>query len=117
MVLAALLLPLPACFRAAMIFPSKQRRMALMARFFSVCLPVLRSLALGFVALVAVTGVASAESGKPPLSGSIAKVELKEPRAPLPSFPFKNLDGADGDFGAFKGKVVLINFWATWCIP
>lgn len=88
-----------------------------MAQFFSVCLPVLRSLALGLVALVAAVSSAGAESGKPPLSGSIAKVELKEPRAALPSFPFKNLDGGDSDFSAFKGKVVLINFWATWCIP
>jgi thiol-disulfide isomerase/thioredoxin len=88
-----------------------------MAQFLSLCLPVLRRLALGFVALVATVGIASAESGKPPLGGSIAKLELKEPRAALPAFPFKSLDGADASYDAFKGKVVLINFWATWCIP
>ena len=88
-----------------------------MAQFFSVCLPVIRHLAFAFVALVTTSGIATAESGKPPLSGSLAKVELKEPRAAIPAFPFKNLDGSDASYDAFKGKVVLINFWATWCIP
>jgi thiol-disulfide isomerase/thioredoxin len=88
-----------------------------MAQFFSVCLPVLRRLAFTLVALVAASGVAHAETGKPPLSGSVAKVELKDPRAAIPAFPFKNLDGSDASYDAFKGKVVLINFWATWCIP
>lgn len=88
-----------------------------MAQFFSVRLPVLRRLILGIVALVATCGVAIAESGKPPLGGSVAKVELKDPRAAIPTFPFKNLDGSDASYDAVKGKVVLINFWATWCIP
>ena len=88
-----------------------------MAQFFSVCLPVLRRLPLVLVALVAMAGTALAESGKPPLGGSIAKLELKEPRAAIPAFPFRNLDGSDASYDAFKGKVVLINFWATWCIP
>ena len=88
-----------------------------MAQFFSVCLPVLRPLAIAFVALVVTSGFVQAESGKPPLGGSVAKLELKEPRAAIPAFPFKNLDGGDASYDAFKGKVVLINFWATWCIP
>jgi thiol-disulfide isomerase/thioredoxin len=88
-----------------------------MAQFFSVRLPVLRGLPLVLVALVAMTGAALAESGKPPLGGSVAKLELKEPRGAIPAFPFKNLDGSDASYDAFKGKVVLINFWATWCIP
>lgn len=88
-----------------------------MAQFFSLCLPVLRRLALAIVALVAIGGVAFAESARPPLFGSVAKLELKAPRAAIPALPFKSLDGGDASFDAFKGKVVLINFWATWCIP
>lgn len=88
-----------------------------MACFFSLRLPVLRRLSLAIVALVAMSGMALAESARPPISGSIAKLELKEPRAAIPVFPFKALDGADASYDAFKGKVVLINFWATWCIP
>ncbi|MGE0422686.1 MAG: redoxin domain-containing protein [Reyranellaceae bacterium] len=88
-----------------------------MAQFRSVRLPVLRGLSLILVALVAISAAARAETGKPPLSGSVAKLELKQPRAPIPTFAFKNLDGSDASYDAFKGKVVLINFWATWCIP
>jgi len=88
-----------------------------MAQFFSVCLPVLRRLAVLLVAFVAISSIARAETGKPPLSGSVAKLELKDPRAVIPTFAFKNLDGSDASYDAFKGKVVLINFWATWCVP
>jgi len=34
-----------------------------------------------------------------------------------PSFSLKNLNGKTVRLGDFKGKVVLINFWAVWCIP
>lgn len=33
------------------------------------------------------------------------------------NFTLKDLDGKDVSLTAYKGKVLLINFWATWCIP
>jgi cytochrome c biogenesis protein CcmG/thiol:disulfide interchange protein DsbE len=39
---------------------------------------------------------------------------------PLPSAPdvtFKDLEGKDVSIASLKGKVVLVNFWATWCEP
>jgi thiol-disulfide isomerase/thioredoxin len=33
------------------------------------------------------------------------------------SFKVKDLDGKDVALSTFKGKVVLLNFWATWCGP
>lgn len=32
-------------------------------------------------------------------------------------FEFKSLDGKEGKLSDFKGKVVLIDFWGTWCGP
>ncbi len=36
---------------------------------------------------------------------------------PAPEVTFKNLDGKDATLNQYKGKVVLVNFWATWCDP
>ena len=32
-----------------------------------------------------------------------------------PDFTLKNLDGEEVSLSDYKGKIVLINFWATWC--
>jgi thiol-disulfide isomerase/thioredoxin len=42
-----------------------------------------------------------------------AKSDIK----PAPAVTFKNLDGADVTLAQYKGTVVLVNFWATWCDP
>ena len=36
--------------------------------------------------------------------------------APL-QFTLKDTNGVDVQLASFKGKVILINFWATWCGP
>ncbi len=34
-----------------------------------------------------------------------------------PDFEFKALDGKSYSISSFKGKVILLDFWATWCPP
>ncbi len=34
-----------------------------------------------------------------------------------PDFTLKDLNGNDVSLSQYRGKVVLINFWATWCDP
>ena len=36
---------------------------------------------------------------------------------PAPALIVKQLDGHDLDLAALRGKVVVLNFWATWCPP
>jgi thiol:disulfide interchange protein DsbD len=37
--------------------------------------------------------------------------------AALQGSPFKTLDGAALSTADWKGKVVVLNYWATWCVP
>jgi len=53
--------------------------------------------------------VSSADSGK---SGA-----NNGPHPDEPDVTFKNLQGQDVSLSSLKGKVVIVNFWATWCEP
>lgn len=36
---------------------------------------------------------------------------------PLPELAFETLDGRRASLAELSGKVVVLNFWATWCAP
>jgi thiol-disulfide isomerase/thioredoxin len=45
-------------------------------------------------------------------SGGAASAAMLEASLQIPT-----LDGANVSIDQYKGKVVLVNFWATWCAP
>jgi peroxiredoxin len=42
---------------------------------------------------------------------------VKSVGTPAPDFTLSNLEGKEVKLSQFKGKVVLLNFWSSWCIP
>ncbi|MFN2466226.1 MAG: TlpA family protein disulfide reductase [Candidatus Dormibacteria bacterium] len=39
------------------------------------------------------------------------------PPPAAPAFQLAGLDGEQHSLASYRGHVVLVNFWATWCIP
>lgn len=64
------------------------------------------------VGLVVVLALADRWSARAPAAGS-----GMESRSVVPEVTLKDLQGNDVAFAQFRGKVVLVNFWATWCSP
>ena len=62
------------------------------------------------VVMIAVTGFSACGTKS---SGSPAPRVL----ANEPAVTFKDLQGKDIALDSLKGKVVVVNFWATWCEP
>jgi thiol-disulfide isomerase/thioredoxin len=48
--------------------------------------------------------------------GDGAEEDMTGKPAPL-QFTLKDMNGADVKLASFKGRVILLNFWATWCGP
>jgi peroxiredoxin len=57
---------------------------------------------LAFAALLPAPGRAAAESGRP---------------RKAPDWTLKDVDGNPVSLSQFRGKVVVLDFWATWCPP
>lgn len=66
----------------------------------------------------------SAATGKPPgnpyqgfATGQMAKLEFGSAGQPVPAGTFTDADNTPKTMEIFKGKTILVNYWATWCPP
>tara|TARA_Y100000590_G_scaffold249199_1_gene280009 strand:+ start:719 stop:1258 length:540 start_codon:yes stop_codon:yes gene_type:complete len=44
-------------------------------------------------------------------------IAINETPRPISSVIFEDFSGSEINLNAFKGKLVIVNFWATWCAP
>jgi len=48
---------------------------------------------------------------------ALALPALADPSGPAPQFTLASKAGTDVSLSQYKGQVVMINFWASWCGP
>ena len=58
-----------------------------------------------------------AERLAPLARGEVAAVKVEKAPGRLPDLTFRRPDGAPATMADFKGRTVLFNLWATWCLP
>jgi thiol-disulfide isomerase/thioredoxin len=75
-------------------------------------------LGLLYTALLAFANAASAEERLAALlDGDMRKLVFHEVPVAVPEMGFADLNGAAHSLAEYRGKWVLLNFWATWCAP
>ncbi|MBI4886857.1 MAG: TlpA family protein disulfide reductase [Acidobacteria bacterium] len=78
---------------------------------------------VALVLLLMLSGPAPDPDAPPPAAGGGASTAADSADAGLVGKPaqlqytLKDMNGVDVNLASFKGKVLLINFWATWCGP
>ncbi|HUX27614.1 MAG TPA: redoxin domain-containing protein, partial [Terracidiphilus sp.] len=53
----------------------------------------------------------------PGAAGDVPQFVTPLMNKPAPNFTLEDLSGKKVSLASYKGKAVLINFWATWCAP
>lgn len=54
---------------------------------------------------------------KPLARGELAAVGVSSPPRMPPAIAFADADGRPKSLADFRGKTILVNLWATWCVP
>jgi thiol-disulfide isomerase/thioredoxin len=76
-------------------------------------LAILLAVALG---ILYGKGLLSVHQGLEP-PASLAVLKLQNPPKPAPDVAFYDAAGGRHSLADYKGRYVLMNFWATWCAP
>ena len=76
-------------------------------------------LAAGFAVAIPLAAVIGSgpDGERPEPRGAVRHFTYTEPSRPVPPTPFVDQAGAAVSLTDFRGGVVLVNFWATWCAP
>lgn len=77
---------------------------------------ILLSSALFLVMSAAVISPRTGHAQSAPISGAVQNFKVSTDPRLASQIPFQNSRGKAQTFAKFRGKVVLVNFWATWCL-
>lgn len=75
---------------------------------------------VGVLIFLAVFQRVSHREGRPNASDDdfeTLQIEKSEKRTAAPDFTLEDLSGRRVSLEQFRGRVVFLNFWATWCVP
>jgi thiol-disulfide isomerase/thioredoxin len=61
--------------------------------------------------------VNTAKKLAPLVHGEVAALALSATPFRVPDLAFKDAQGADKTLADWRGRTVLLNLWATWCVP
>jgi thiol-disulfide isomerase/thioredoxin len=92
---------------------------------------VLAGALIGFVAIYGIGGLKRGRSGDsactgavdlakklaPLAHGEVAALTMATAPLRLPDLSFEDADGKPKKLSDWRGKTVLLNLWATWCVP
>jgi thiol-disulfide isomerase/thioredoxin len=73
-------------------------------------------LVLGTLIGIVAFAVLANRATRIPVTRAVSTNQDNKPMA-SPDFTLKDMEDHDVSLSQFKGKVVLVNFWATWCGP
>jgi thiol-disulfide isomerase/thioredoxin len=74
-------------------------------------------IAVGILAVIVISAHFADKATRLPHKAAAVKVDAPNWGPPAPDVTLKDLDGKELSIAQLKGKVVLVNFWATWCDP
>jgi thiol-disulfide isomerase/thioredoxin len=107
----------------------RQKKSPVRLRLPLVAAAVVAGLAIGLGAIYAIGGLQSnaatacpantalLESLKPLARGEVAAVNVPDKPLRIPDLAFADASGAQKHLADWRGKTVLVNLWATWCVP
>ncbi len=89
--------------------------------------PLYIAAGIGAIAAAAFFGLRTPETAAPRmldhsaqtamLQGDMKKLSFHDTARPVPAETFTAQDGNPATLADYRGKLLLVNFWATWCAP